>query len=189
MNILNAIPRPTPIDYAKIASAIEFYKGRGFEYIDVPWAVTETAMNVTKPANSDSFVFDGFTDLVASAEQSFIQLMIDDKLPKGRYCAVTPCFRDEHNLSDSTRKCFLKVELIDSFDTSFFNLKRTVSIASSFFKLYIKDVEIVKTEIGFDIVSNGLELGSYGMRKFLDEHEWIYGTGCAEPRLSIAQKL
>ena len=35
----------------------------------------------------------------------------------------------------------------------------------------------------YDIDYHGIELGSYGIRhcQFLN---WIYGTGCAEPRLS-----
>ena len=49
--------------------------------------------------------------------------------------------------------------------------------------LFTKDLDVVKTETGFDIEINGNELGSYGIRscEFL---EWIYGTGCAEPRTS-----
>ena len=48
-------------------------------------------------------------------------------------------------------------------------------------------LEIIKTDIGYDITINGEELGSYGIRKceFL---KWIYGTGCAEPRLSTLIK-
>lgn len=47
---------------------------------------------------------------------------------------------------------------------------------------------MVGTTDGYDITYKGIELGSYGMRKceFL---EWVYGTGCAEPRLSYCQNL
>ena len=48
-----------------------------------------------------------------------------------------------------------------------------------------KIVEIPNDEgtIQYDIDYHGIELGSYGIRhcQFLN---WIYGTGCAEPRLS-----
>lgn len=186
MNQLNAIKRPTPIDYAKIAQAVEFYRLRGFEYIDVPWAVQEDAMNVTKPANATNFPLEAFTDLVASGEQSFIEMMFKDELPKGRYVCVTPCFRNETDRTDWTRLYFMKVELIDSFDTSEGNLERIVNIAQDFFKQYLSRVDVVKTDIGFDIQSCGLELGSYGIRSYHD-YKWIYATGCAEPRLSIAE--
>jgi hypothetical protein len=35
----------------------------------------------------------------------------------------------------------------------------------------------------------GYELGSYGIRKYKNLFQWVYGTGCAEPRLSIVEKL
>jgi hypothetical protein len=56
-----------------------------------------------------------------------------------------------------------------------------------FFRNYIPDVKIVTTDEGFDIMYENIELGSYGIREceFL---KWIYGTGCAEPRLSKAIK-
>ena len=42
-------------------------------------------------------------------------------------------------------------------------------------------------ENSYDIVINNIEVGSYGIREnsFL---KYIYGTACAEPRLSIALK-
>lgn len=35
-----------PIDYSKISNAIEFYKNKGFEYIEVPW---DTLKNISNP--------------------------------------------------------------------------------------------------------------------------------------------
>ena len=63
--------------------------------------------------------------------------------------------------------------------------------AQQFFSLHVP-VDLVKTDDersdeSYDIESNGIELGSYGIR----QHEnitWVYGTGLAEPRLSIAIK-
>lgn len=47
-----------------------------------------------------------------------------------------------------------------------------------FFKKYLPESKVETTDIGFDIVCDNIELGSYGIRscQFLD---WIYGTGCA----------
>ena len=58
-----------------------------------------------------------------------------------------------------------------------------------------RDVEVEKVAAGdsiinYDIVSKigHYELGSYGIRT-CDYLKWIYGTGCAEPRLSRVLKL
>jgi len=51
------------------------------------------------------------------------------------------------------------------------------------------DEVILKNKNGiYDITYKDIELGSYGIRhcEFLD---WIFGTGCAEPRLSYIQNL
>jgi hypothetical protein len=61
----------------------------------------------------------------------------------------------------------------------------------SFFQTQVPDqnlLKIVTTSDGYDIEYNGVEIGSYGIRKtsFL---EWIYGTGLAEPRFSRSLKL
>jgi hypothetical protein len=40
----------------------------------------------------------------------------------------------------------------------------------------------------FDLICKGIELGSYGIRKY-NNHKWIYATGVAEPRLSQVCKL
>ena len=49
-------------------------------------------------------------------------------------------------------------------------------------------IDIVKTEQGFDLEYNGIELGSYGIRscEYLD---WIYATGLAEPRMSMVKNM
>ena len=85
----------------------------------------------------------------------------------------------------------MKNELIitDKVDTE--NLDYVIKSAESFFRTKvdfpddIKIVEIPNDEgtIQYDIEYHGIELGSYGIRhcQFLN---WIYGTGCAEPRLS-----
>jgi hypothetical protein len=43
-------------------------------------------------------------------------------------------------------------------------------------------------EPAFDIVSRRgrIEIGSYGIRRDDKVGKWVYGTGCAEPRLSYA---
>jgi len=65
--------------------------------------------------------------------------------------------------------------------------------AKSFFEYVIDDiVDIVEVKqsnsiINYDLMYNDNELGSYGIRKHMNM-SWIYGTGCAEPRLSFTVK-
>ena len=46
----------------------------------------------------------------------------------------------------------------------------------------------ISTDEGYDIVLNGIEVGSYGIRQH-ENLRWIYGTGIAEPRFSTALKI
>jgi len=83
-------------------------------------------------------------------------------------------------------KYFLKNELIKTDDVSRDALMQVLIAAEDFFAKYLKTpnkFERFVTADGYDIKYNGYELGSYGIRQseFLT---WIYGTGCAEPRLS-----
>lgn len=79
----------------------------------------------------------------------------------------------------------MKNELIITDKVNEEQLEFITETALYFFQKYLKDSKIVKTDIGYDIMYDDIELGSYGIREcsFL---RWIYGTGCAEPRLSTA---
>jgi hypothetical protein len=177
------------INYANISKSLEFYEENGFTRIEVPWTVSQAVSAITKPKHCIDYVLNhnGKT-LVASGEQSFLYLYLKNHLPKGKFQAVTPCFRDE-TFDVLHSKYFIKNELIDTQDVSESNLMDIVGIARDFFSLFIgKDkIAVVETKEGFDImcVTGGkqIELGSYGIRscEFLD---WVYATGCAEPRLS-----
>jgi len=113
-------------------------------------------------------------------------LWIDGKLPDGKYCCCTPCFRAEPVLTKITRTYFLKVELID-VGAGINEIPKMLEDAFNFYKKYIPNVEKVKTGSGYDIYSNEIELGSYGYRTFGDMW-WVYGTGCAEPRFSYCTR-
>jgi hypothetical protein len=43
----------------------------------------------------------------------------------------------------------------------------------------------VKTDVGYDLEINGIEVGSYGRRE-VGDFTWVYGTGLALPRFSQA---
>lgn len=178
----NAFSQNHPIDYSKIAAAINFYKQKGFEYIEVPWDTPRKYREITfsgvdfDPIGDDRY-------LVGSAEQSFIYLFDQNKLKRGSYVTCTPCHRGD--VVDAThQQYFLKVELFDSNDTSGRRLNHIINLADEFFSRYISTNIIQTDNLVYDIETvTGIELGSYGIRKWRDKN-WIFATGLAEPRLS-----
>lgn len=170
------------IDYGKIAKAIKHYTELGYEYIEVPWLVSQETMNVTAP--SDRRLFDTFAgSLVASGEQSFIE--IRKTLKRGKYLCATPCFRDEQSIDELHRQYFFKVELINVGPRH--QGAAAMQLLFDAWKLFHNywPVDTVKTDIGWDLNIGEVEVGSYGYREH-DGFAWAYGTGIAEPRLSQA---
>lgn len=177
------------IDYKILNDSITYYADKGFKRIEAPWTVSEKVDNITKPADRIHFQLKHNDKcLVASGEQSFLYLLIKDFIPPGKYQTITPCFRYEP-FDPYHTKYFMKNELIITDEVNKRQLTRLIEEACEFYQPYFKEVlSVIKTEEGFDIEVGGHELGSYGIRK----HEylnWIYGTGCAEPRMSNLIKL
>lgn len=176
------------MNYRLLEQALSFYGSRGYVYVsDAPWLVDKEASYATKPPGTEDVkVSNADKHLVASGEQSFIQLMLEGREFKRAMC-ITPCFRVER-YNDYHKPYFMKVELINADDPSRGNLLQMVHDAASFFEKHVT-IKIVETTPGsFDIQSKATrsELGSYGIRRYKD-FMWIYGTGCAEPRLSLVQ--
>jgi hypothetical protein len=178
------------IDFNKLAAAETYYSKHGFQRVEVPWTVTERISNITKPPGAKDFklVHEDGKVLVASAEQSFLYQYAKGFLPLGRFQATTPCFRHEPFDSLHT-KYFIKTELIDTKDTSVANLMDIANTALKFFQTYLPEAELVELEKdkAYDVVYKGVELGSYGIRQ-CDFLQWIFGTACAEPRLTLTMK-
>lgn len=182
------------IDYMLLASALEHYKWLGYNVMDVPWMASEASVEVTKPP--DARIFQTFAGcLVASGEQSFIEMMEQGTLPIGKSVCLTPCFRDDP-IDELHQQYFMKVELIDYMPEDLEVAKSQMEMhALAFLSRYVEvGLERVFQEregkaeyLCTDITSNGIELGSYGCREY-KSHKWVYGTGCAEPRLSYAIK-
>ena len=177
------------IDYARLGRSIEVYKQRGYVHIEVPWTVAEAVSNITKPAGANDFkIANKSKVLVASAEQGFLYLALKGFLPPGKFQAITPCFRDEP-FDVSHTKYFMKNELIITDEPSEDMVKSIVVDAMEYFRTEhpAGEFNLVTTEAGYDIELNGIEIGSYGLRKtsFLT---WVYGTGLAEPRFTIAKR-
>lgn len=176
------------IDYKILDESIKYYESFNFNRIEAPWTVSEYVDNITKPKDRLSFQLKHNNKcLVASGEQSFLYLYLKEFLPKGQFMTITPCFRfEEFDLTHT--KYFMKNELIKTDIVSIDELEKIVDICKSFYEKYIPNLDVVKTDIGFDIEWKGYELGSYGIREceFL---KWIYATGVAEPRFSKLIKL
>lgn len=175
------------ISYYRIAKAQLYYASLGYINIETPWFVSLDAISVTLPSERRP-ILSALGALVGSAEQGFIQMMLDGTLKPGKYQSTGPCFRDEPNYDDMHRPAFMKTELIwykpeRAEESLQVVLNNALSCFRDIFGHY--DVATVYTEEGIDLNINGIEIGSYGIRRMQD-HSWIYGTGIAEPRFSLA---
>lgn len=179
-----------------ISAAVDFYTKEGFEYYELPWHVSRETHSLISQKRAHE-TFDGC--LVGSAEQSFVQIMLDGNFPSVHGIGVTPCFRDDTPGKLHKRE-FMKVELFiggrrENFDIEGDGinfpqlwLDQVIRSAKFFFdSIDTQELKRVQTEDGWDMTSNGIEIGSYGVRRS-PTHIWVYGTGLAEPRWSTAQK-
>lgn len=177
-----------PINWEYIGKAVSFYKRRGFKYLEVPWIVGTEAIGVTLPiGRRPTTVHEGF--LVASAEQSFIEIMLQNVPLNSPYVAATPCFRDDPE-DLLHQKYFFKVELFSkavSLEIATASALMMALQAQDFFDTLGEATTLRQTEVGFDVELNGVELGSYGTREY-GGLIWAYGTGIAEPRFSIVSQ-
>lgn len=180
-----------PISLTLVAEAHKWW-GSWFRDKTVPGLVSPSVMQHTCPKGSlDTRLFGAGTDtVVASAEQSFLQLEKDGSLNPGNWMALTPCYRDEI-FDDTHLPVFLKLELMClGKDGVYHTRSEAMHLAekmSKFFrKTYGMPTHLVETEEGWDVMYDNLELGSFGVRRTLTGKSYIYGTGLAEPRASIA---
>lgn len=192
------------MEYRNLADALDFYIDRGYAYVpEAPWHVGKEAYYATRPASSTdvhyfenkhgaiSFPANGADNrfLVASGEQSFLQMMIDGQELKKHIC-VTPCFRADR-YDAWHQPWFMKAELINAQDVDAGHVIGIVHDAATFFERFFSIRIVQVSECSYDIVEKGTraELGSYGLRDRIicgKRYRWIYGTACAEPRLSTA---
>ena len=182
------------INWYRLLSAITFYNSKGYKYIDLDWTINEKTSEITKPIDRKDYFVENQV-LVASGEQSFLEMITNGLLKPGKYCGITPCFRDEDVIDDLHQRYFMKVELIDylktgSYEERNWSLNKIIGDAKEFYSNFLKvQVSEIQDEM-FDIedVKNKIELGSYGTRSYKDIN-WVFGTGLAEPRLSKVLKI
>lgn len=187
------------INYEILRESQNYYKELGFENLETPWYVSNEYINFTfknQDVKNDFKVYINFDELflVGSREQSFISMDVKNELKKGKFQSITPCFRNEieDNLHNSY---FMKNEIYINTNITINTLKNLIDTSFKFFSKYLdtNDLKIIETfdslsEISYDIYYKDIELGSYGIRN-IRGLKWIYGTGCAEPRLSYCINL
>lgn len=179
------------ISWGLFPLAINEYAKFGYTYIHVPWIIDEESTMATMPPQGKPFIVNSngpLKYLAGSAEQSFLYLALRNELAPGKYMALTPCFRDDKE-DDLHQKYFMKLELIDvsknHYPSAIINMINDARYVLSQFSR--KALVIQPTDDGSDLTLNGIEIGSYGRRAYKDIN-WIYGTGLAEPRFSIANQ-
>lgn len=187
------------IDYALLGDALRQYQDEGYTYVEVPWIVPKHDIRVTLPSpipfieavlhqddddDMSHTAYRSLGGLVGSAEQGFLSM----NLRPGRYCAVTPCFRHEKETNLFYQTGFMKLELFDN--TKEGDWLKMMQDAETVLSELIDDEDVtitqVKTPEGADLEIAGIEIGSFGKRAHPDYGEWVYGTGLALPRFSVA---
>lgn len=179
--------RSLHLDFSVIAEAQKFYAEAGYTPIAVPWVIDEAYIAETKPDGVAFYSTLGGV-LVASAEQSFIQMMDQGWDSPGSYQATTPCFRDEEH-DETHSPYFMKTELFDNKTVTVHRLEEMIATALKFFNHYLPARVENMGDGTFDIVGveSGVELGSYGIRE-RKSFRWVYGTGVALPRFTYVQE-
>lgn len=179
----------TEINWKLLIDALEFYKGNGFTEIPAAWHVPRETHNITCSDPGRMFQLKDYGVLVGSAEQAFIDMQLNGRLPQGRFVALTPCFRDEGAARDALHALyFMKVELYSTLPDAVEYGERDdlCRHARNFMATRTAlPVRSVPTEEGVDLEINGIEVGSYSRRSF-GGISWTCGTGLAEPRFSMA---
>jgi hypothetical protein len=181
-----------PIRWKVLAETLEHFEQLGYKSIEVPWIVPSDIMKMTFPIRDRIFSENNggfetcYGDLVASAEQSFLDLQVNQNLKKGSYVALTPCFRVEPVLDFLHKPYFAKTELYITDDVTNERFEEMIDQALVNFKKIAKNghvFTIEKTNVGCDILADGLEIGSYNKMSY-NGFDWLCGTAVAEPRFS-----
>lgn len=178
--------------YKLMADAIAYYERAGFRYVETPWAVPHAVARITSPNDECVFSFGSGQALVGSGEQSLLALAEEGKLATGKYQTTTPCFRNEKE-DELHQKYFLKNELmVYAPINAEVELEQLLAMCVEYYSHFAQGHKVAVTPSGTlgerDITVNGIEVGSYGILTY-SKHTWVYGTGHAEPRMSIAMKL
>lgn len=198
MDTASLLPSNT---FSLLERALDAFRRLHYIQVDLPWIVEKQYSDATRPTTARDFETP-YGSLVASGEQSFLQLYFEARLkPRGMspgYVGWTPCFRDEA-VDVLHRPAFIKVEWfvpdvplnydlllqarmyeqVKMFRELAWHLNVPLEVAK-------KQIQIVPTGLHtWDIEADGVEIGSYGFRTWNDLN-YLYGTGLALPRFAQA---
>jgi hypothetical protein len=187
----------TANSFLLMQEALAYWRAFQIEYVDLPWMVERQYIEATLPADRTLGVETPVGILVASGEQSFLKLACEKKLPRARgYMGWTPCFRPEPEITELKQFGFLKAELFVPVRDVKFGVSRLSRLLNRQTQLFESlalsmnsyDAVISKEVISedqTDILINGIEVGSYGVRCALGV-SYLYGTILALPRFTQA---
>lgn len=168
------------------------YSAQGFADYPQPWFASQRAIEMTLPPGTTPTVLHGEDLLVGSAEQAFIDRMLQGTMKPGKWQTITPCFRREPQYDALHLPYFVKLELIHYMPEQVeYALSDMLAVVHSALQRRLNCHPLAhelrltreRTDIGWDLMLRGQEVGSYGIRAF-ENHQWVYGTGVAEPRFS-----
>ena len=79
--------------WKRLVEAVDYYKAIGYVFVEAPWTATESTVTWTQPEGKTTKLFETMDGqfLVASGEQSFIQMMGTGQLNgSDKFCCLTP---------------------------------------------------------------------------------------------------
>lgn len=179
------------IDLSLVYQAIQHYMKKGCFLAAAPYLVDPDIMAWTCPEGviDKRFTHVDGKQYVASAEQSFLQMEKDGRIGINQppMLALTPCYRDESVLDETHLNIFLKLEIFEYNPESVSGDYFWANEMRNFFWQQGLNTEVKPTDLGFDVLDRfGMELGSFGYRVTPKGVNYVYGTGLAEPRASLA---
>lgn len=184
------------VNYRRLLESIDYYNYRGYEKINLPWIIDEKYIKLTYEDCNKFIIKDGRA-LLGSAEQAFLREVSENNL-EGQFQCLTPCFRNDDE-DELHFEYFMKNELFVynkkyNFKDYELILEEMVKNVYDFFEeqTYLSTLKIVETPeslLSYDILLNGIEVGSYLIREIEFEGRkimYVCGTGLAEPRFETA---
>lgn len=178
------------INASELMIAQKHYVAHGFVDTASPWLVGKEAYMTTCPPGAPLWVSPLGLYHVASAEQGFIDMLLNEEYIPDLAQSTTPCYRAEPEFDATHKPYFYKLELFSKIASEDEALRLLTIAKELFAKLGAETVKAQTSKTSWDLnhKQTGIELGSYGYRKFKG-FEWTYGTGLAHPRLTYAKEV
>lgn len=173
-----------------LAYAQQYYGALGFQSTPTPWLVTKKSYLLTCPEDTIHWESPTGQYHVASAEQGFIELLLNGKLVAQQAQSTTPCFRMEPDFDSLHWPFFYKLELFSATASKSEALALLHYAKKLFEQLGVTTNKVKTSSTSWDLIDDryGIEVGSYGYRHY-ENISWSYGTGLAQPRFDQIKRL